>query len=856
MGRVALRSGAVRGAVPLVVVSWALMMFSAMALPAHAGADDPARQASLARFFPSQDLVAYAEFDGLDAHSDLWRKTAAYRLLNQTTTGAMLEEIVAQVADRATRSAPGRDLTGNEWLAIVEGVARAGFAFAIVRAPDEPRPSCIGLVLRGAGRGALRASLGKLIDLDAGAGTGSRLVDKPGGRKVAVGIDARSQGSAWWLEGEDLALSIGSPRGVDLMIECLDGVRPDASRNSVRASLLEAESGFTPVGRAFLDRAALPPLPQQAVALGLDRLERIEFRWGFEGAALMSFTRLVAPAPRRGILALLDQKPFDRRELPALPPGLVGFTAFSLTPEAFYDQLARLAAASEPKAQATFDAFENSVQRATGLRLRQDILAHLGPGMAYYVVPTRINAPTNMLEGLAQGLVHTPRATVLIDLKDAGAFAGVLDQLVAVAQKFLSDQAALPPEGPPAEIRRLKGVEHGYTVSVPPSVLPLPAGLRPTILLGKRTLILGTTPAAARAALALEGGESGPPANDPLAQALRTTPGKMIFLNVGDTRQSLLPEAIANLPALVQLIGATATTGTPLALLRGNPQRVPGDPGFRLNVDPDKIPEPDELRPFLFPSMLALEVDEQSFQLVTRESFPSLNPVALAPLGAALLLPATQSARTAARRSQSVNNLKQISLAFHNFHSVNDHFPPQAISDRDGKPMLSWRVAILPFLEQQALFNDFKLDEPWDSAHNKALLGRMPPTYAIPGAVAGPGMTFYRGFSGEHTFFDPRVKRGVGMATITDGTSITLGIVEAKEAVPWTKPDAEIAFDANAKQDQAPALLPLLGGHFPGGFNASFLDGSVRFLKLSINRGVLRALITRDGGEVISADGF
>ncbi len=107
----------------------------------------------------------------------------------------------------------------------------------------------------------------------------------------------------------------------------------------------------------------------------------------------------------------------------------------------------------------------------------------------------------------------------------------------------------------------------------------------------------------------------------------------MIFLNVADTRQSLLPEAIANLPALVQLIGSAATRGMPGALMRGNPQRIPGDPGFGLNVDPDTIPEPDELRPFLFPSMLALEVDEQGFQFVARGILSQLQPRGAGSLG-------------------------------------------------------------------------------------------------------------------------------------------------------------------------------------------------------------------------------
>ena len=228
----------------------------------------------------------------------------------------------------------------------------------------------------------------------------------------------------------------------------------------------------------------------------------------------------------------------------------------------------------------------------------------------------------------------------------------------------------------------------------------------------------------------------------------------------------------------------------------------------------------------------------------------------MAPVAVALLLPAVQSARTAARRSQSVNNLKQIGLALHNFHVVNNHFPPQAITDQEGKPLLSWRVAILPFLEQQGLFNEFKLDEPWDSPHNKALLERMPATYAIPGAEAEPGMTFYRGFSGEHTLFDPKVKLGVGIATITDGTSNTLGIVEAKEAVPWTKPDAEIAFDATAQAGPGAGALAFARRPLPRRLQRPVPRRLGPIPQAVDQPVVLRALITRDGGEVISADSF
>jgi prepilin-type processing-associated H-X9-DG protein len=282
--------------------------------------------------------------------------------------------------------------------------------------------------------------------------------------------------------------------------------------------------------------------------------------------------------------------------------------------------------------------------------------------------------------------------------------------------------------------------------------------------------------------------------------------------------------------------------------------------GLQIKIDPDDIPSPDQLRPFLFPATYALSVDDQGIEFDTRESFPGLNPAAIAPVAVALLLPAVSASRSAARRTQSVNNMKQIGLAMHNYHDVNNHFPPVAIRDKSGKPGLSWRVEILPFIEQSGLFNEFKRDEPWDSPHNKALIERMPLVYAVPGASAEPGKTFYRVFSGPGTMFDPASKLGVRLQDVTDGTSNTLAVVEAREAVPWTKPDVELPFEgANnppTMLESTRKLQPMLGGHFPGGFNALFTDGSVRFIKDSINLLTLRALITRNGGEVVSSDSF
>ncbi|HJT78937.1 MAG TPA: DUF1559 domain-containing protein, partial [Gemmataceae bacterium] len=209
-----------------------------------------------------------------------------------------------------------------------------------------------------------------------------------------------------------------------------------------------------------------------------------------------------------------------------------------------------------------------------------------------------------------------------------------------------------------------------------------------------------------------------------------------------------------------------------------------------------------------------------------------------------LLVPAVQKVREAAARIQSANNLRQIGIAMHNYNDTYGHLPTQAIYGKDGKPLLSWRVAILPFIEQEALYRQFHLDEPWDSAHNKALLVKMPKTYALPGRE-GTTTTFYQAFVGPGAFFEDRKELRIP-ADFRDGTSNTILCVTAADAVPWTKPE-DLPFD--------PARpLPKLGGHFSNGFNVLLCDASVRFLSNKVSETTLKAAITRDGGEILGPD--
>jgi prepilin-type processing-associated H-X9-DG protein len=208
-----------------------------------------------------------------------------------------------------------------------------------------------------------------------------------------------------------------------------------------------------------------------------------------------------------------------------------------------------------------------------------------------------------------------------------------------------------------------------------------------------------------------------------------------------------------------------------------------------------------------------------------------------------LLLPAVSAAREAARRTQSLNNLHQIGLAMLTDESTRGTYPARASFDKQGKPLLSWRVHMLPYLDQEALYKQFRLDEPWDSEHNKKLIPLMPKLYANPSGPARPGMANYLAVCGKGLMFDG--EKGRNAADITDGTSQTVMVVEADDdrAVIWTRPD-DWQFDP--RQPMAG-----LGGAHPGGFNVLFADGSVRFLSKSIDRATFQAMLTIAGGEVV-----
>jgi hypothetical protein len=170
--------------------------------------------------------------------------------------------------------------------------------------------------------------------------------------------------------------------------------------------------------------------------------------------------------------------------------------------------------------------------------------------------------------------------------------------------------------------------------------------------------------------------------------------------------------------------------------------------------------------------------------------------------------------------------------------NIEDAPPAESAVDRNAKPLLSWRVAILPFLGENDLYRQFKRNEPWDSEHNRQLLARMPAVYAAPG-MKDSDRTYYQAIVGAEAAWRPRQQMRMP-AAFPDGTSNTILVVEAAVPVPWTKPE-----DLPYVADQA---LPKLGGLFGGDFHALFADGAVQLLSAKADEQQLRLAIMPDDG--------
>jgi hypothetical protein len=217
-----------------------------------------------------------------------------------------------------------------------------------------------------------------------------------------------------------------------------------------------------------------------------------------------------------------------------------------------------------------------------------------------------------------------------------------------------------------------------------------------------------------------------------------------------------------------------------------------------------------------------------------------------------LLLPAINSGPRNGRRFQCMNNQRQIAIALFAYEAEKGHFPPAYIPDKNGKPMHSWRVLMLPYLGRKDLYEQYDFTEPWNGPHNQLLADKMPSIYRCPSNHDSPNCTGYAFLVGPHAF-SPGPK-GRTDNSFTDGLAITLMFVEAADAkINWLEPRdlnvEEMSFQINKDGKE-------ISSHHPGIAVVSFCDGHQSFLPENIKPETLKALITVDGGEAVKPEDY
>ncbi len=783
----------------------ACLAIAAVFASASAGAQEKANR--LAARIPSEGLAFYLEFDGLTAHAKAWEGSHFHGLLNKTTMGELARDFARQGAGLLAKSANGEGggdkFDAQTFERIADDLLRGGFAIGLymVEGKQEPVPMMVGRDLgKGIDRTRLEAYLPKSDRRETRAGRSMRL---------------RGDGSgpvSWW-EKDDLLIVDAAI--LDLAIAAIEGKGGNASSHPILNGLKGGSAAFEPVARGFVDFARIP-LPPQARGLGLDGVRRIELLGGIEDARIRTIVRVVAPAPRKGLLSILDGPGFSAETLPPIHPSANGFTALSFEPGVAFAKISDAITATDPATGRQIDMFQNQFKAQTGISLVDDVLKAVGPAMS---IGTEFDPARN------GGDIFST-----IQLKDGAAFARTFDKLAPVIAAIASQalQAQAGPNVGNIELRKAAaGGASQWVFSLPAGLAPGLEQLSPRIRIDQDALYIGLeartldvmqqiavrkTPFAFRGDYAFIG---------------QRLPKNMVFMSVQDTSKTFVP-MIASLSMLVQSLGQAAGANG-------------GNSPFPIRIDGNLMPTAEAMAPYLAPSVLSVSVHPEGIKLDTTASVPSIDSPAMTGITVALLLPAVQSAREAARRAQCVNNLKQIALAMHNYADSNAGFPPVAITGKNGEPLLSWRVALLPYLEEKALYDAIRKDEPWDSPHNKPLMERMPKVFACPSESLPPGMTCYRSFVGNGAVLE--MDKPTPLSSIRDGTSNTMLFAESSEPVEWTRPEG-LSIDA-------PGSLGL-GSKHPGGFDAAFADGSIHFLTSKVPVQTLKALITKAGGEEVN----
>lgn len=550
-----------------------------------------------------------------------------------------------------------------------------------------------------------------------------------------------------------------------------------------------------------------------AQLLGFNNVKTYRSVSGLDGNQFASYSAITVDGKLQGALSLLDAPSLTPADLAGVPSDALAAFSFRMNGLQVYDLVENTFKAVDERGYQQLLRSLGELEEMIGGKIREDLVASLGTNWSLYTSPDTGGWITGWL--------------LTVDIKDQDRLLQVRDSLQKKITKMLS-------EGGPR--RALFGVNRSTFLGQ--DIVVFTNGFNPlSLAVTDKQLLLSAYPQAVKAHLKRQQvtGAKSLSSSPRLAPLFRNGQGPQAvqYLNLADALRMAYPALQVGLRAVCSEL-----------------QRD----GWEITMA--HLPSLDSLLRHLQPSLASVHRVEDGIEFRVSQTIPSNGLSLSAPVVVAALLPAVSAARDAARRAAGANNLKQIGLAMHNFHDSYGGFPAAYSTDKNGKPLLSWRVHILPFVEGQALYRQFKLDEPWDSPHNKKLIARMPAVYAAAGSLNSPGKTNYLAIrTGQAVMAPPAVAMrgkknplGSRFRDITDGTSNTAMVVESSDAksVIWTKPD-DLVPDV---KDPAKGIRGLRRN----GFWVLLSDGSVRFLSDRIDPRVLKAVFTRNGGEAFGND--
>ena len=529
--------------------------------------------------------------------------------------------------------------------------------------------------------------------------------------------------------------------------------------------------------------------------LGVSNVEKIQVVGGLDNEGSATHV-LVEASELEGVLGLLAKNPVNDALFENVPSDSLGAMAMTLDVDGLLELIKTVETIMGPGAD--FNQFKQEFQNNTGVDLEADLVRNLGSSWMLY---------NGASDGWLSGM------TLVGEVKSATKLTAAIEKFFEAAGEQVK---RMPARHRPGLFKQAYAGETIYSMTFPDMFVEV------SFCVQKDRIVIGMFPQAVMTAV------KGLPADEVLMDDMQVKKLNDSSFLKGDVKLSGMVYVDAKLQAQVffpymQFLKTAASTI------------------FRYQVGPNslnlmkgvELPPARTVVRKIKPTTILVRTNEQGIEIEARQTIPTNGVVASIPVGIGMLLPAVGQVRKAARQTESLNNLRQMALANLNYESAHMKFP---VDDEK----FSWRVRILPFLEEGNLHDQINFDEPWDSEHNKKILAKTPKLFQAPGSKVAEGMTVYRSFKGT---LGGRDGKGIDFGKITDGSSNTILVAQVPDemATHWAKPDSLEVNDDVAKK--------LLAGK--GGFLTAFCDGSVQQIPATMGTDDLKHLLDPSDGNYV-----